>query len=417
MDARYRSRKRRCPDAQLPLAGSAVLEAVPKKARVVSKQGKQVQQGRVAKKPASGRQSSLLRYAVTSGMQGKDTPPQAQEPSERPSPTPSSTGSRAARSLLWAGASKDIVAMYAKLPPHYALLADMFGKLQTVQALQASRGQRTTLQNCAHTLDLQCNRRFTESHLAQLKYIFPEAVHLDTGAMTHPSADDIIKAAHATWRLSFGLEGVRPGQQEKGTPVKLQPHGLMSQHSGESAISQEQGALAEKLRQDSMSGLLPVSLAALKAVSEFEVRQQALIGKEASALRRHTHALAMLPHTFDSLRSLFGTTGPSTRPLDQVAVSIATGRPGAKAAGKDDIILQLQELSRLAPQYLTIEPPRQSGTVLGQFSVTAGSKIVRVNRRANMQAVRQLLQRAASERHGSGALTEAAEEAAGVTHI
>lgn len=75
----------------------------------------------------------------------------------------------------------------------------------------------------------------------------------------------------------------------------------------------------------------------------------------------------------------------------QVATSLATGRPGSKAAGKDDIILQLQELSRLAPQYLTIEPPRQPGSTL-QFGGNPGAKIVRVNRRANLQAVRRLLQ-------------------------
>ena len=60
----------------------------------------------------------------------------------------------------------------------------------------------------------------------------------------------------------------------------------------------------------------------MQAVSEYEHKQHLLMGKEASALRQQSHTLAVLPQLLDSLRALFGLTGPSTRPLEQVCCSV-----------------------------------------------------------------------------------------------
>jgi hypothetical protein len=46
--------------------------------------------------------------------------------------------------------------------------------------------------------------------------------------------------------------------------------------------------------------------------------QAALFNTEAVAARRHSTALALLPKTFDSLRAVFGHSGPSVLPLSQV---------------------------------------------------------------------------------------------------
>jgi len=43
-----------------------------------------------------------------------------------------------------------------------------------------------------------------------------------------------------------------------------------------------------------------------------------MFNTEAVAARRHSSALALLPKTFDSLRAVFGHSGPSVLPLSQV---------------------------------------------------------------------------------------------------
>ena len=57
-----------------------------------------------------------------------------------------------------------------------------------------------------------------------------------------------------------------------------------------------------------------------QAVSDYELRQEAAMGKEAVALRQHNHIVALLPQLFDGVRALFGLTGPSTRSLQQVHI-------------------------------------------------------------------------------------------------
>ncbi len=46
-----------------------------------------------------------------------------------------------------------------------------------------------------------------------------------------------------------------------------------------------------------------------------------MFNAEAVAARKHATALALLPKTFDSLRAIYGHSGPSVLPLSQVSFS------------------------------------------------------------------------------------------------
>ena len=70
----------------------------------------------------------------------------------------------------------------------------------------------------------------------------------------------------------------------------------------------------------------------------------------------------------------------------KVVQALTHARGGGNSS--EALARQLQELAKVAPQYLTIEPAREG----------PGS-IVRVNRRASTKAVRQVLVKAAAERH------------------
>ena len=59
----------------------------------------------------------------------------------------------------------------------------------------------------------------------------------------------------------------------------------------------------------------------MQAVRQNSEEQAAMFNAEAVAARRHSVALGLLPKTFDSLRAVFGHSGPAVLPLSQVPKS------------------------------------------------------------------------------------------------
>lgn len=199
----------------------------------------------------------------------------------------------------------------------------------------------------------------------------------------------------------------------------------------------------------------------MQAVSEQEARQKALMDKDVMAQRRRAHNLTVLPQLYDSLRALYGLTGPSTRPLPQASLSSTCallaalqmqmigmthhhqinqmasclhagawrchGRNGVGSRGMPAAILApklalrnyanrascmwLQVVQSLAGSRGSSQAPEDIKAQLQELAALCPNflsidqaregpgSIVRVNRKAAAKAVRQTLVKAASERH------------------
>ena len=59
-------------------------------------------------------------------------------------------------------------------------------------------------------------------------------------------------------------------------------------------------------------------LVGTQAVTEQQVQREAMFSVDAKAARRKSAASAMLPRVFDTLRAVFGSSGPAVRLYDEV---------------------------------------------------------------------------------------------------
>ena len=59
-----------------------------------------------------------------------------------------------------------------------------------------------------------------------------------------------------------------------------------------------------------------------QAVTEQQVQREAMFSADAKAARRKSAANAMLPRVFDTLRAVFGSSGPAVRLYDEVRPSL-----------------------------------------------------------------------------------------------
>ncbi|KAF5738920.1 CDT1-like protein a chloroplastic [Tripterygium wilfordii] len=66
----------------------------------------------------------------------------------------------------------------AKLPPKYEMLAEFFDCLDSSIRLLRLKGSMTTFTNIFPKIECLTDRRFSRGHLAQLKYILPEAIEI-----------------------------------------------------------------------------------------------------------------------------------------------------------------------------------------------------------------------------------------------
>ncbi|XP_047954195.1 CDT1-like protein a, chloroplastic isoform X1 [Salvia hispanica] len=67
----------------------------------------------------------------------------------------------------------------AQLPEKYATLLEVFGRLMSSLRLLNLRKKSPTFQNVRRQIEILAGRKFLPSHLAQIKYILPEAVQID----------------------------------------------------------------------------------------------------------------------------------------------------------------------------------------------------------------------------------------------
>ncbi|KAK4281258.1 hypothetical protein QN277_012777 [Acacia crassicarpa] len=72
--------------------------------------------------------------------------------------------------------SKAPMDAHVKLPEKYEILGEFFDSLDSSIRLLHLKGSSTTFTNVCPKIECLTDRRFTHSHLAQLKYIFPEAL-------------------------------------------------------------------------------------------------------------------------------------------------------------------------------------------------------------------------------------------------
>eukprot|EP00898_Chlorokybus_atmophyticus_P001978 jgi/Chlat1/2781/Chrsp187S02912 len=86
---------------------------------------------------------------------------------------------------MWAALTEGGVDAVGK-PGHVGLqlpvkcngLLEMFAALESAVELVRKRQQSCTLLNLQKSVELSCNRRFTAEHVAQMKYVYPEVLHL-----------------------------------------------------------------------------------------------------------------------------------------------------------------------------------------------------------------------------------------------
>ncbi|KAL0021910.1 hypothetical protein WJX79_003012 [Trebouxia sp. C0005] len=115
-----------------------------------------------------------------------------------------------------------------------------------------------------------------------------------------------------------------------GGQAKLDP--VRESHPQQLTDEQVVQKLPEELRRQSLSGSLPVSLQALRAVTEQQAQREAMFSVDAKAARRKSAANAMLPRVFDTLRAVFGAAGPAVRLYDEVVQQLTHSNKACKTA-------------------------------------------------------------------------------------
>lgn len=67
----------------------------------------------------------------------------------------------------------------SELPDKYKIVADFFDSMVTSLRLLGLRKKMSSFQNISIQVEILSKRRFLHSHLAQIKYLFPEAIQID----------------------------------------------------------------------------------------------------------------------------------------------------------------------------------------------------------------------------------------------
>ncbi|XP_031113573.1 CDT1-like protein a, chloroplastic [Ipomoea triloba] len=80
----------------------------------------------------------------------------------------------------------------AKLPEKYEILGEFFNSLDNSIRLLLIKGSKTTFTNISTKIECLTDRRFSHSHLAQLKFILPEAIEV-TKILVHDERTSCMK--------------------------------------------------------------------------------------------------------------------------------------------------------------------------------------------------------------------------------
>lgn len=67
----------------------------------------------------------------------------------------------------------------------------------------------------------------------------------------------------------------------------------------------------------------------MQALQEQQAVREVMSSSEAKAARRNSAASAMLPRVFDTLRAMYGATGPAVKRYDEVSFTESCTRGGA----------------------------------------------------------------------------------------
>ena len=68
----------------------------------------------------------------------------------------------------------------------------------------------------------------------------------------------------------------------------------------------------------------PVRYGFVQALQEQQSKREVMSSSDAKAARRKSAASAMLPRVFDTLRAMYGATGPAIKLYDEVSVTELT---------------------------------------------------------------------------------------------
>ncbi|KXZ56409.1 hypothetical protein GPECTOR_1g364 [Gonium pectorale] len=123
-----------------------------------------------------------------------------------------------------------------------------------------------------------------------------------------------------------------------------------------------------------------LSPAALLKIREVEATQAAQTpeAKRRAEMRR---AVQLLPHAYDLVRLVFGISGPTVKPLTQVAQLMCERSTQKQGLTSRDASNTLVALARAVPEYIRIEDPR----VMADGSTRPRSAVI--SRTANINAV------------------------------
>lgn len=98
----------------------------------------------------------------------------------------------------------------AQLPEKYGDLLEFFGRMMSSSRLLNLRKKTPTFQNVSSQIEILTGRKFLPSHLAQIKYILPEAVQIDK-ILTH---DEKTKCMKSEMKISFLFDVVKYHHEE-----------------------------------------------------------------------------------------------------------------------------------------------------------------------------------------------------------
>ncbi|KAL1541939.1 CDT1-like protein a, chloroplastic isoform X2 [Salvia divinorum] len=105
----------------------------------------------------------------------------------------------------------------AQLPEKYATLLEFFGRLMSSLRLLNLRKKRPTFQNVRSQIEILTGRKFLLSHLAQIKYILPEAVQIDK-ILVH---DEKTKCMKAEMNIGLLSDVVKHRDEDESVYVAL----------------------------------------------------------------------------------------------------------------------------------------------------------------------------------------------------
>ncbi|XP_057787089.1 CDT1-like protein a, chloroplastic isoform X2 [Salvia miltiorrhiza] len=103
------------------------------------------------------------------------------------------------------------------LPEKYAALFEFFGRLMSSLRLLNLRKKRPTFQNVSRQIEILTGRKFLLSHLAQIKYILPEAVQIDK-ILIH---DEKTKCMKSDMKIGLLFDVVKYHNEEESVYVAL----------------------------------------------------------------------------------------------------------------------------------------------------------------------------------------------------